>query len=343
METTQVADSKYNICPDYAKMTSKQKIDAIWTLQVFHPILKSVLEKIDRCHKSYGRAGEPENLFISGITGLGKTTLCKIYLQRYPNIQINSDDKIPVLYARTPTPATIKNLASGLLEAMGDPCSDRGTTVTITKRLKTFLKACGVELIILDEFQHLNGTENKLYQAADWLKALIEDSNVPIVVIGLPESTGVLNTNSQLNRRFSHRCDLEPFGWESAEDRKFFTSLLHTIDLKLPFPERTQLASEDLKPRIFDASDGVFGDLIKLIRFSAQYSIEENHQRIQIKSFIRAYEEHIKPRKPDKENPFIPKNFFIKSMPGKNKAIMNGLNNRIRPGKRDQGLEVLKS
>jgi hypothetical protein len=342
METTKVSDSKINDPPDYSKMTNKQKIETIWTLQIMHPKLKVVLEKIERCHKSYARLGEPENLFISGITGLGKTTLCKIYLQRYPHILNDVDDTKRVLYARTPTPATIKNLASGLLEALGDPCSDKGTTVSITKRLKTFLKTCGVQLIILDEFQHLSGTENKIFQAADWLKALIEDSNVPIVVIGLPESIGVLNTNAQLNRRFSHRCELEPFGWKSTEDRKFFTSLLHTIDLKLPFPERSELASEDLKRRFLDASDGVFGDLIKLIRFAAQYSVEGNHQRIQIESIIRAYEEHIKPRKTEKPNPFIPKNFVLEGKFGENSALETGLNGRIRPGKRDQGLEVIK-
>jgi hypothetical protein len=233
-------------------------------------------------------------------------------------------------------------VASKLLEAIGDPCSEKGTTVLITKRLRNYIKACCVELIILDEFQHLSGTEAKLYQAADWLKALIEDTNVPMVVIGLPESVDVLHTNSQLGRRFSHRCDLSPFSWQKREDRKNFARLLKSIDSELPFIETSNLVVRNMISRIYYASDGVIGDVIKLIFNAAQNAVEQNSPNLKIEFLAKAFEDHIVHRKPGKENPFIPEHFNLPIR--KTEAeVPNGLNGRIRPNKKKQGLEVLKS
>jgi hypothetical protein len=321
----------------FGTMTAEQKIDLVWSLKILHPKIAAIIKKIERCFLSHKRLGEPENLFITGMTGIGKTTLTKIFLNSHPKIPTSNDDKIPVLYARAPTPASIKNIASSLLDAIGDPCSDKGTTVSITKRLKSYIHKCEVKMLILDEAQHLSGTETKLYQAADWFKALMEDTNIPMVVIGLPDSIGILETNSQLNRRFSHRCTLSPFDWK--DDQNDFRSLLYTIDFKLPFPENSNLAIADMPDRIFYASDGVVGNIIKLLRFAAQYSIEDGHKHIQRISLIKAYNLHIKSTMIAKENPFESQQFILNTQSN----MVNGMNGRVRPSKPKEGLEILKT
>lgn len=329
----------------FESMTTEQKIDVIHRIKITHPKIKFVLDKIERCHKSSERAGEPENLFIAGDPGLGKTTLCKIYLIRYPRIESNTDDRIPVLYARTPPLASIKNLASKLLTVIGDPKADKGTTLTMTTRLYKYVKNCGIKLLILDEFQHFStrATEANLYKTADWLKSFIEDTNTPLVLIGLPESKDILTGNRQLNRRFYHRCELLPYNWHDPLDQKIFRSLLNTIDQQLPFTEPLNLVSGDMPARFFFASDGIIGYLMKLIRSAAQEAVENGHTSINGNILASVFEEQIRPEMPGKENPFISNKFYIEAKSNKNNADQAGVNGRIKPSKKEPGLEVIRT
>jgi hypothetical protein len=329
----------------FVSMTIKQKIDAIHRIKIKHPKIRFILKKMERCHKSSERAGDPEHLFITGNQGLGKTTLCKIYLKRYPRIQCNTDDRIPVLYARTPPLASIKNLASTLLAVIGDPKADKGTTLNMTTRLRKYVTNCGIKLIILDEFQHfsIRSTQANLYKTADWLKSFIEDTNTPLALIGLPESKQILTENRQLNRRFYHRCEILPYDWHNPLDKKDFHGLLYTIDQSLPFTDPLNLASGDMPARFFFASDGIIGNLMKLIRFAAQVAVENGHSIIKNETYVRVFQEQIHPEMPGKENPFISNNFYIEKKSNNNYDDQGGVNNRIKPSKKEPGLEVIRT
>ena len=73
-------------------------------------------------------------------------------------------------------------------------------------------------MLILDEFQHFIDRDSAkvLKTVSDWLKTLILDTNLPIILIGLPEAEQILqlNCHSQLSRRFANRCYLGPFVWQ---------------------------------------------------------------------------------------------------------------------------------
>jgi len=57
------------------------------------------------------------------------------------------------------------------------------------------MEACKVELLILDEFQHFQDRDSLkvLKTASDWLKLLMDENGVPIVLAGLPYSHTVLD------------------------------------------------------------------------------------------------------------------------------------------------------
>jgi hypothetical protein len=52
------------------------------------------------------------------------------------------------------------------------------------------LKHCGVELIALDEFHHLFAVDRAkvMTKASQWLKVLIVNTGLPVVVCGMPEA-----------------------------------------------------------------------------------------------------------------------------------------------------------
>ena len=101
---------------------------------------------------------------------------------------------VPVLYASVPVPATCKSLVTALLTAIGDPAAQKGSQIVQTLRLKRYLDACCVELLILDEFQHFQDRDSHrvLKTVSDWLKLLMDETGVPIVLTG----AAVLTHNS---------------------------------------------------------------------------------------------------------------------------------------------------
>jgi hypothetical protein len=308
--------------------TAEKNIESVWKIYVENPLILPIYRRIVKCHRSFHRAGEKENLFIIGGTGIGKTTFCKYYRNKFPRVQTDGDDSIPVLYRRVPTPATIKNLATEMLLELGDPKADRGTIENKTLRLRQLLKACRVELMFIDEVQHFidRFSEKVLSQVADWFKLLIEDVNIPVVLIGLPEALEVLRVNPQLSRRFSHRCELLPFSFGEINETEQFRVFLNTIDGLLPLPERSDLAGPELSTRLFQATEGVIGSVMKLIRFSAVDAISNGLPKIDREILSSVFDEQIKPDKPGIDNPFS-SDIVIDSVTVQNA----GMNKRIHP------------
>lgn len=61
------------------------------------------------------------------------------------------------------------------------------------------LKNLGVEMLVLDEAQHLvDYRRNGAYEAADWIKSLMNETSIAFVLIGLKRTENLLPANEQL-------------------------------------------------------------------------------------------------------------------------------------------------
>lgn len=100
-----------------------------------------------------------------------------------------------------------------------------------------------MELFILDEFQHFIDRDSNsiLNTAAGWLKSLIDNSGKPVVLLGMPYCNIILRASGQLERRFTMRVSLEPFGWNTEAEQDEFRMFLCCLDEKLPFLARSNL------------------------------------------------------------------------------------------------------
>jgi hypothetical protein len=229
---------------------------------------------------------------VTSPSGGGKTTLSTMYMSRFPKRVTEEGKCIPVLAATIPAPASVKGMVTSLLEALGDPIPDKGTTVTQTFRLYKLLRDCGVEMILLDEFQHIVDFDRLkiLATAADWLKNLINNTNIPMVLMGIPGCDIILDTNVQLERRFSSRMMLEPFAFKTKPDQLEFRKFCKALDEKLPFDTRANLDSWETSFRIYWATGGVVGKVMALVRNAAELGIKSNVQNITFDQLAKAYE-----------------------------------------------------
>lgn len=111
---------------------------------------------------------------------------------------------------------------------------------------------CGVEMPILDEFQHLYYSPANAHfrDVTDWLKNLISQANVAVVACGLLEANSVVQANEQLRRRFSAHFRMLPFQLQDEADFQEFRAVLRRLQQDLPIPPSTPLHEANLARRL---------------------------------------------------------------------------------------------
>ncbi|MFV1849664.1 MAG: TniB family NTP-binding protein [Thalassospira sp.] len=293
-----------NSSVDPAKLTGiKQVMDDVL---IRHRSFKTALARLDECMQSFTGYGEPVCMLLHGPAGVGKSTVAKAFLAE--NNPYDADDRrvIPVLNAVIPVPATMKNMATELLDKLGDPLSDRGTLEQRTKRLRKLLSECRTKLIILDEFQHFidRKSDRVILDVSDWLKNLISNTSIPVVLVGLPYSLSVLSANEQLMRRFSYQTELSPFDWEDKADRSEFTKILNAIDGKLASVLGGNSNLKDQNVRCHAATKGLISLLIKLIYGAAYEATKAGGTSITQQHLAQAFRARLVPDR-KVPNPFL--------------------------------------
>lgn len=309
-----------NSSTKWSRKTLEERILKIESIYVLSPDLNCVYKAVQSCHRNSRYYREPKCMLITGRPGVGKTSLAEFYIKDYPRIEKEDTVEVPVLYLKIDVPATPKNLVSALLAALGDPAAESGTIGSQTRRLRKFLEELKTGLIILDEFQHFIDRDSLkvLKTISDWLKLLIDNSRIPVVLMGMPYSHIILDTrgNEQLKRRFSLRRSIEPFGWGGADqDQQDFRSFLKLVDSKLPFDKGANLACKTMAFRFYCATNGVISYVMDLVRTAALSAIEQSVETVDINLLADAYDESLALAYPDRGNPFRCETNELKILP----------------------------
>lgn len=259
-----------------------------------------IFDNIETARQLFGYSIEPECFLVQGISGVGKSSIAEIYVADHPRRRTKSGVRVPVLHAIIPKPTTLKSVITHLLRVLGDPLAGYGNTTEKKDRLIKFLGECKVEIILLDEFQHLLDVDCSI--VSDWLKVLIEESKIPVILFGLPECEQVLQENIQLNSRFSSRLVLEPFKWDSENSRKEFEEFITAFDEQMPFSGKSELVT--YADKIFYASDGISRSAIRLIKRAALNALLRNRNFIAQEDLAMSYSLVLQSLHANKENPF---------------------------------------
>ena len=295
---------------DYSKKSELERCALVERIFIEYPRLTGLLAKIEHCHEYSKIAAEPECMFIGGYSGTGKTTLQKFYARKFPRVVGEEGTVVPVLCGRVPGRPSEKTFVTELLRSMGDPEPERGSADSQTDRFRGFLKECGTYLIFIDEFQHFvdKDSEKVLKNISDWLKNLIDHTRKPIIMCGMPYADMVLDApgNEQLQRRFSVRASLDPFGWKGNGEDIEFRAFLKAVDDELPFnPNRSfRLSEKTVAFRFYCATNGRVGKVMKVIRRAAELAITRSMKELDLNVLAEAYDERLRHDHPDRINPF---------------------------------------
>jgi Bacterial TniB protein len=303
-------------------MTKAQRIYLVEHFVLYHDRFNTLLERIDYCAR-FGSAIESKNppcLAILGNTGAGKTTLLDVWLEKAPlrTTETSEGTIIPYLYVMVLSSPKKKGAVAAFLRALHDPNPSRGTEWNMIMRVHNLIKRCKVQMIFVDEFQHLRdkdaGRSGRVVHAiADFLKDIINQTHVPMILVGkLGEAEEILEANSQLARRVGTPLVLKPFEWDrrNPDTIKEFRTLMRDIDRGLPL-DPSHLDNEEMAFRFFYASDGYLGWVMEIIWEAAIRAIDKDCHCLNMPLLEDAYNARIAGTEigRGKVNPFSPGKF----------------------------------
>lgn len=294
--------TKWLVVPSAERIALAQK------LIVLHPRFRDAVSLLERCHQSFAQPGEPACGALLGISGVGKTSVVDHYFKLHPPHATETEIRRPVLKVTLQPDARPKGIAADILLALGDPAWSSGTVQTLTNRAVKLLNRCGVQLIVFDEFHHLFDMERArvMTKAAQWLKVLIVNTRIPVVVCGMPEAEHVLRAE-HTERRFKERLTLRCFNWRTPAGRAEFCGMLKRLDGALPLAEISGLAEADSAGRFYLACRGIPDYLMALVRGGLAEAVGRQAERIETADLARVFERRLAHQRvlAEQVNPFI--------------------------------------
>ncbi|QDH74231.1 ATP-binding protein [Brevundimonas sp. M20] len=254
--------------------------------------------------------GEPQmGLRVLAPTGSGKSTAALAYIAFVESQRPRTETFIPVIKIELERNSTSKKLMTSILNALGDPYSHHGNELTLKLRVLEYFKRFGVELLIVDEVQHLNYRDSPKNDVTDALKVLLDSGVVPIAFLGTPKAKVLFERNLQLNGRLLPPCDLPPLNSKRAGDRDLFARFVDRLDHVIVdqeiLPNLSNFESAGLLPALFEVSDGVVGRVSRLLQVALEAALRRDAQCLERSDISWAIDHWAVPQSFVKANPLI--------------------------------------
>jgi len=180
---------------------------------VLHPRFKEALNGIQQLVTQADLSGLPFGATVIGDSGSGKTTLMAA-IQRHIPAQDLLGERPSALSISAQSCPTIGDLLGKLIRLLGFPAAIRGNRISDQSlNLIAALKERAIRVLFIQDFQHLYRGERDRSAGGitDWLKQLVEEAGVVIVLFGTPELGDLGQLNAQLHSRSPARYRLSRF------------------------------------------------------------------------------------------------------------------------------------
>lgn len=265
------------------------------SILVPHHAFATATKTLEQCYRVMKGGNDPIGLAIVGESRTGKSRALEDFERAYPPERTPEGLHVPFLRAKVPAKPTVKGLATLLLYALRDPKYDKGTEVDKTLRLQRLMRQVGTVILALDEFQHFEDktTHRVQHEVADWLKVLVDEAKIGLVVTGLPSSMAVIRQNEQLAGRFLAPVLMPRFRWREGEDRAEFAAFLDALQSALDPFQFPELGSEEMAFRMYCASGGLIGYVIKILKKATWNAIDAGHYAIGLDMLADAYKQAV--------------------------------------------------
>jgi type II secretory pathway predicted ATPase ExeA len=251
--------------------------------------------------------GKASGLFIAGSSGSGKSKLAERMVSLYPPVEEAERTQMKVIYFSMPAMPSLKEVCKALLDKLGQRYSTRADQGDLTRQLKAILKQIGTVVLIIDEAQHL--IERRKYgkdiaAVADWIKQLINDNNISIVLTGMSSIEKLNIHNAQLRRRFKY-IELSDFNLNTKADTAIYAGIVAKLIAESGFEgDTTCLRQRSSLEMLHYASNGRIAYIAKILAYALKIATVNNSVELTIEHLSQAYTDEIFTKATAQLNPF---------------------------------------
>jgi DNA transposition AAA+ family ATPase len=266
-----VSTTKYEIGTEIQQQIERLRRNCVVELksvQYFH----SWLEDKRHCRQACRVVGESQT---------GKTFACSMYRSKNIPKQSSGDALIvPVIYWKATTNTSQREFFVGLLEQL----QYRVKSIRIfdlRNQIYWLLKACQVEMIIVDEAQRLSP------KTLSEIQDVLDDLEILVVLVGTDRLDALVGGDEQILRRFSPCYRFQRFDSKSLEE---ITAIWEKYVLKLPQP--SNLTSFSMQKILGASTGGYLGPLDKILRSAARLALQSGKLRIDVSLLSQVVLDH---------------------------------------------------
>lgn len=288
-----------------SKLTAAAQTTRLSKQFITTPQIENTLSRVDEVIYDTKYSGKAKGLLICGPSGAGKSTMIKKLISDRRQLAVDGH-KFTTIYMELPSKPTLKSMGETFLEGLGDAFAKTRSHSAEFKLLRIIglLKDLGTELVIFDEVQHIVDRLRNTNEASNWIKHLMNNTGVAVVLIGMRSTQEILNNDQQLRRRFSATIDFDRFKISKKCSTDFLT-LLKTLEGVLGV-QSISLTTGEMIQRFYYASYGLIDYLVKIIDRAVYISIKNNLEGITLEVFSQAFKDEVWSNVSDDRNPFSP-------------------------------------
>lgn len=222
---------------------------------------------------------------IFGPSNNGKTTILKQFevLFTKQTLSVSPEKRQAWVSVLAPPHADEARLCMEILTALHAPLARTSTAREVSTDAQFHLQSAGVQLLIIDEFQHfITGTRAQVRVAMNAVKNLSTKLQICVIGCGLPTAFNAIHSDPQVENRF---YPMELPAWTYTEE---FKRLLTSLEARLLLREPSNLSAASLARVIHTRTSGLLGEVVTLLAAAYVVVLHEGRESISAKDLAAA-------------------------------------------------------
>ncbi|WP_168157385.1 ATP-binding protein [Erythrobacter sp. QSSC1-22B] len=157
------------------------------------------------------------------------------------------------------------------------------------------MRHAGTELVIIDEAHEAGKGSAFGPSLTAELKTLLNGGHVGIILLGTEKANEMVSRDQEFLMRTMAPCRLGALDWAEDEDRDLWIGFLSKLDEEMVrigiVAEPAGLAEDDLALALWQACDGVIGQLMSVVRQALRISIHDDRECICVDDLVVAIDD----------------------------------------------------
>lgn len=249
------------------------------------------------------------SLLLTGLSGIGKSTMLEIILRTYPQVIRHSNyqgrpfDHTQIVWLKIDCPhdGSLKGLCREFFKAVDKLTGttdyekqwggSRSSVEAMQSAMETIASTYFLGMLVIDELQHLSiakaGGADKMM---NFYVNLINKIGVPIVLTGTYKVKEIFASQMRQARRASDKGTID-FGRYEKNDPVW--DMLVKAVWKYQWVKNPAKLEPPIKERIYDLTQGVTALLVGLLAMAQSMAIAEEHETVDAGLLQKVYDERM--------------------------------------------------